>query len=278
MQYAEQHWSKLIHLICALALVLSLLLLGWTLFRLIGNLLSPAETALATNPQGTNTLTQLGAGQDPAKLPLFGRRQQAVAMPIGATETKLDYQLRGTIPGVDPQQGMAIIEVNGRQRSYRVGDPIDEQQDISLYEVHADHIVIARPGRNETLPLSKAASAGTNQPVRPRQSAAANNLPGTTPVFDNTALIQSIKALPHFEQGQQKGFRIQVAPQHANLMRNLGLRSTDVITAVNGVTLNDPTKAMELARQLKNAPQVEVQLRRDGAEQTLTIDTNKIRN
>jgi len=279
MQDAEQQWSGLAQLASAVALALAVSCLLWAGYRLIQGLL-PDNAPVSTSSIGAGSSpgTSQQGFEDLTQLPLFGRRQAAVSLPVGAQQTKLDYRLRGAIPGAEADQGLAIIEVDGRQRSYRVGDPIDSEQDISLHEVHADHVVIARVGRFESLPLAKPEAAAHRQPARSAVRPAITRLPNATPLIDNAQLIQSIKALPHFEQGQQKGFRIQVAPQHAHLLRSLGLRNTDVITAVNGIELNNPTKAMELARQLKNADQVEVQLRRDGSQQTLTIDTDKLRN
>lgn len=257
----------------AAALLLAVIGLGFALTHLFG-LIGSADTAAAGS--------SLSAGGDPAPtgsnrvdlatLPLFGQAQRGLTLPLGS-QTKLDLKLRGAIPGAQPDSGLAIIEVGGRQQHYRVGDDIGGASgQVTLHEVHRDHVVLARLGRYETLPLSKpeqsSSSTSRGAAVRP-----ASRLPAI-----NTALANSVKAMPHYENGQQKGFRIQVGPQHSGLLGRLGLRSTDVITAVNGIELNDPGRAIELSRQLQNEREVAVTLRRDGTVKNLTIDTSLLRD
>ena len=80
--------------------------------------------------------------------------------------------------------------------------------------------------------------------------------------------------MPHHQLGIF--FRLQAGRDSA-LMGKLGLRPTDIITAVNGIALNDPSRAFELINQLNSQTRFDVSLRRDGREMTLNIDANQLR-
>ncbi len=264
----------------ALALALAILGLVWILIGIARDLRTPKTVSFAPNSAATGVAADAVPVSTLASLPLFGQRASALSVPVASRQTKLDLKLRGTVPGTDPDMGMAIIEANGRQQHYRVGDSIGEPEQATLFEVHRDHVVLARQGGNETLPLATQPAASTQRSsTRRSMPGGAMSLNRNPLPIDTRTLAQSIKAMPQFDaSGQQLGFRLQVAPQYTDLLRQLGLRSTDVITAVDGVALNDPRAALALTGKLRGTDAVSVTIRRNGADRTLTIDPSTIIN
>lgn len=88
-------------------------------------------------------------------------------------------------------------------------------------------------------------------------------------------LGSQIRAMPHMENGEAIGVRL-VASRDATMIHRLGLRSSDVITSVNGIPLNDPSRQFELLRALESQSRFQVRLRRGGRDMTLSIDASKL--
>jgi general secretion pathway protein C len=80
-------------------------------------------------------------------------------------------------------------------------------------------------------------------------------------------------ATPYVQSGQFRGFRLRPG-RDRELLTRLGLRAGDVITAVNGTRLNDPSQGLGILQQLVSANQVNVQVLRNGAEIPLTFILN----
>lgn len=86
---------------------------------------------------------------------------------------------------------------------------------------------------------------------------------------DLSKLGKQARVVPNYKGGRYEGFKL-VGVRPGSLYRNLGIRSGDVIKAVNGRAINSPNKALELYEQLKSSSQVEVEIMRRGRPQTLS--------
>jgi general secretion pathway protein C len=280
-----------------LALGLGSLLCLWAAARLFWQLMpgEPMTAGISHPSSGTAIIGAPGTTPmiDLANLSLFGRSGPAALQSVtfDAPETSLDLHLQGTLAADDPKSGLAIIaDDQGREAFYGVGD--DLPGGASQHEKHAERVILVRQGKYESLKLRDPDSSA-QLPAggrRGRQTA----VPGTmTPTaqhggikgldwaalqqqqrLDPTELAKQIQVLPFTQNGKQVGVRLQ-AGRDAVLMNRLGLRSTDVITSVNGIDLNDPGKAFELIRQLNSETQFNVVLLRDGRETTLNINLNQ---
>jgi general secretion pathway protein C len=77
----------------------------------------------------------------------------------------------------------------------------------------------------------------------------------------NNVLTQA-KAVPDFEGGKPSGYRLfQIVP--GSIFDKLGLKDGDVIIGLNGQSVTDPTKALELLSELKTASHIEVQIKKE---------------
>jgi general secretion pathway protein C len=199
--------------------------------------------------------------------------------------------LQGTLATDDPKSGLAIIaDDQGREGYYGVGDELPG--DARLHEIHAERVILVRQGQYESLSLRETTPADqvstTNR--RGRQVTATPAL-ATRPQIggikgvdlsavqnqyrlDPMELAKQVQVLPFTRNGKQIGVRLQ-AGRDAVLMKRLGLRSTDIITSVNGIALDDPSRAFELMQKLNTETQFNVVLLRNGRETNLNINLNQ---
>jgi general secretion pathway protein C len=83
-------------------------------------------------------------------------------------------------------------------------------------------------------------------------------------------LADIIKFTPVHAQGKVLGYRI--APGRAPAMfSQFGLQRNDVITSVNGVSLDDPTKALQVYRQIQSSRAANFELMRDGESHVVEV-------
>jgi general secretion pathway protein C len=74
---------------------------------------------------------------------------------------------------------------------------------------------------------------------------------------------------PVFADGRIVGADISGAD--ASLLARLGLKPTDVVTAINGTPLAGVTNPQQLMEQLQSSSSVQVTVQRDGKPATLTL-------
>ena len=76
-------------------------------------------------------------------------------------------------------------------------------------------------------------------------------------------LAKQVNVLPVIENGRFAGVRLNVG-RDSDLLSRTGLRSTDVVTAVNGIPLDGVQRQAELLDALRNTRSFTVTIRRDG--------------
>ena len=268
-------------------------LCAWFLVRLIWQLIphsidaaSPVQISAPTNVQTAATSI--------AQWHLFGNPQtiDLAARARNAPKTTLDLVLRGTFALSDPKQGIAIIADGPRgENSYNVGDAV---AGATLTEVYPDHVVLNHDGASESLPMARpddhAAAATTSAPARvpgqassvppgyvpnaraPQNAAAAAGNPSALPHATAADLARDVRFEPIFDNGHIAGARLSGSGAAAALMNQVGLRPTDVVTAVNGTQLADVSNPQQIIDQLGNASSLQVTIQRDGHPATLTLN------
>ena len=225
---------------------------------------------------------------------LFGNAGAGVANLRTLPASTLALALRGTVAERDPTTGVAVIGDGQNERAYRVGDEIDTG--VSLVEVHTDHVVISRDGTRESLILPREA-AGAAQPGPIFDLSAANTsarkpatptteatpAPYTPPQLANGAVdweksMEQVRnnpaqftqlATPVIEDGKLLGMRVRGLD--AATMTKLGLEAGDLVTAVNGITIDSPQRAAEILASVQNATSVRVTVQRNGQPVDVTV-------
>ena len=265
---------------------------AWFAVRLVWLILSPrADQALVAMPASPLTKT---ATTTVAQWHLFGNSQSIdlAQLATNAPATTLKLVLRGTLALPEAVKGMAIIaDERGVENNYRVGDVV--AGNAKLAEVYPDHVVLSHDGIAESLMLPKPeehtiplpeknlarlAAGGTASSVPPnfssRAPGAANApsakaaVPGVLGADD---LARQVHIEPVFDGGKLSGARLSGSGPVAALMTQAGLKSTDVVTSVNGMPLTNLSNPQQLMDNLRNATSVQVTVQRDGRPATLTL-------
>lgn len=230
---------------------------------------------------------------------LFGNAAKSQPQPSpdviveDAPETRLNLKLRGIYASDDPKLSNAIIE-NGRgqQDLYFIGEKIPGERNLSISKVMKDKIILMRNGNFETLTME---DFGSKVSAEPRRSSAF--LPGAKKtsrridkrhnqqltrqlanirnkmVNDPKSLVGLMNVKPVTQNGQFKGFKVSPG-RNASLFARSGLRRNDVVTSVNGIVLDDPSKALSLLDELKNAQELSIELERGNQPLSLVFSLN----
>jgi len=76
------------------------------------------------------------------------------------------------------------------------------------------------------------------------------------------SLAEVLRILPAQEQGQLVGYRVSPGKDKVQFSQ-LGFKSNDIVTSVNGIVLDEPAKALEIYKLMRTA-----------MEATFTVDRN----
>jgi general secretion pathway protein C len=186
-----------------------------------------------------------------------------------APQTTMPLILAGVIADKDPNKGQAIIGENAiAAKLYAVGGAIPGG--ARLHAVYSDRVLIERNGAIEALnlPRNQQPGAGTAAPTpnsvsRIAAAAAANP----------TLLAGLVRIQPVFVQGKLSGYRIfPGGAKGNNAFTQLGLKPGDLIEAVNGTSLDDASRAMEVLQTLSSAATATVTVSRNGQSQEVNLN------
>lgn len=197
--------------------------------------------------------------------------------------TKLPLRLLGTIASSDPVVASASIEDSSTKahQVVKIGDAIKGHSDVSVVRIERRRVVLQNGTRREELRLSDndvvtAAVASMAPPparrprrerVRPppntdEQSAAAADMlrrvreekerfgnpgadPASSPASNPSTIFSQARILPKFEEGQMVGIELsKITPD--SFYDKLGLSDGDVVTELNGIKIDHPSRSKEL--------------------------------
>ena len=233
-----------------------------------------------------------------SKWHLFGAASTRAVSNRDAPTTTLALRLRGTLADADPRAGIAVIADDvGNERAWRVGEQV--VPGVVLDEVHADRVVLLHGGAQEVLGLVREETS-VPPPVAPtagpRAAALRNTSPASTgpapPTFapPNIAhgaadwqqtmdkigggsidtLAKRVQVTPVLDNGRIAGVRVSTAGDTA-LMARLGLRPSDIVTAVNGIPVDSVARGQQILDSLGSATDVRVTVTRDGVPSEVTM-------
>jgi len=277
--------SRLVAL--GLWLTLGLVALVWLVFLLWQPPDSQWHDSASLNQAGQTAVNTPGAIS--SDFNLFGRLSSS-STAADAPVSQLELRLTGTLAGTDPASGLAFIDnKQGQQKSFAVGDAVFGLAE--LVAIYPDYVILRHNGREEKVPLANPGQFANGNPVRrPRADNAATGLPGIRGnkpasrarqaqldsirqkyLVDPQEIARNIQVVP-LTEGGKAGSALRVsALRQGTLLQRAGLKSNDLITAINGKAIS-PTNMMNLARDLENASQVTVTIRRNGRTKTLQLD------
>ena len=252
--------------------------------------------ALALGVQGAFILTDLaGSGKGPASgatapaaapsrsvnvaaitnTHLFGVAQVAPSEQNAATaqQTSMPLVLTGIIAAGDPKNGLAILGPNAAgTKVYAVGDNVPGG--AKLHSVLSDRVVLDRNGTLEYLALPRNSQTGMPNAPTPTTTALQTENPVVERMrrimTDDPGLVADImRPQPVFAQGKQRGYRVYPGRNRQAFTR-LGLHPGDLVTAINGTPLDDPSRGQDVFRTIGSSSEAHVTVLRNGQQQDLT--------
>lgn len=228
-------------------------------------------TNRVTPVPGNHSIT----AQEMASWHLFGDASAiAEQMPMDiAPQTSLALSLRGVIATRDKKTARAIIaDSTGNENFYAIDAAVPGG--AVLKEVHADRVILSRGGSYETLMLPKDEMefGAPPLPVAVPDGAmlgeyrdALINRPET--------LADRIQPVPVNEGGKFIGYRF-MSPHDPALLARLGMEPGDIVTAVNGMPLDNPLKGMQVLRSLSVENEIRVDTLRNGTPRSFILRMN----
>ena len=211
----------------------------------------------------------------------------------GARETSLALTLTGIVASTTDGLGSAMIEARKKQELYSVGDDLPANGKVTLAKILPKQVVIDNNGTYELITLfddngivgivqsasselpnrtpALTAEVSTNQSER--QQLAANYREQLYSNPQSLAGLVSISAVQ--SDGGLKGYR--VAPgRDAEQFTALGFKAGDIVTAVNGYTLSDPTNTVRLYQLMRDATDATFEIERDGSPVSISVSLSSL--
>lgn len=200
--------------------------------------------------------------------------------------TDLKLKLFGTVTG-DKNKAFAVIEETEKRRQnlYRIGDTI---QNASIKMILREKVVLRVNGKDEILEIEEV-SSGSRDSGRPssianrrsqkrrpfKRSSTADSQNITldrskieSAVKNVSDLMKNVRIQPHFTDGQPDGFRLTgIRPN--SFFSNMGLKSGDVITGVDGKKIESVDDAFKLYQGLQSSSNIQLQLKRKGRQKNI---------
>lgn len=276
--------------------ILLILPLAFGFSKLSGYFLAPPDSAYqARAPRvmaipAAQQMTRSVHPQQIARLHLFGkpnvRKKPVKPVVAPVQETRLNLTLRGIAAENDKHDGLAIIQQpNKQEKHFKVGDTVFGLATIK--EIYADHIVLLRNGKYETLRLPEQRIA--QKFSKPVLQARNRHMP--TPEEHVAFMRQEMKKIhkmtlsemrnpwqyiyfePAMENGRITGLKLANEDEKEFFAR-YGLELGDVITSVNGNPLNRGGGVAKAMNILSDGGRFELVINRKGAKKTFTIDSD----
>jgi general secretion pathway protein C len=200
---------------------------------------------------------------------LFGQSAPAQGS-AGAPVTSMALLLAGVIADTDEKLGFAMLGTSTADiKFYRVGAVVPGG--AQLHAVYVDRVLLDRGGTIEALlmaPPPPPATMASAPPMERVQQIMREN-PGI--------LTQVIQRQAVFSEGKLRGMRVYpgTSPEAFN---RLGLKPGDLVTAINGSSLDDQSRSNEIFNSLSGAAEARVTVMRGGTQQELHLNLAAIAN
>jgi general secretion pathway protein C len=201
-------------------------------------------------------------------------------------ETDLKLKLWGTVTGQDKRTYAVIEDTKAREQNlYRAGDSI---QNAIVKIILREKVVLRVDDRDEVLAMEEVRSGrgGRSGSRKSEGARSGSDRPKKLPVssyprkirlrssqiekaMENLGeIMQQANLRPHIVDGQAAGISITGIKPNA-IFRKMRLRNGDVITGVNGDSIESVEDALKVVEQLSSGSDIQLQIKRRGREQTL---------
>lgn len=227
----------------------------------------PAQTVNRVNAQRIADAHMFGlatASDEPA---------DAASAPL----TSMPLVLTGVMATNEPTQGFAFIGESAALAKFkRVGEALPGG--ALLHSVYIDRVMLDRGGRLEALMLPRFKTGGVapplvvNQPPQPTRFAEnVRRIAESNP----SAFSEIVRPQPVYDGSVQRGYRVYPGRNRQQFAK-LGLQPGDLVTAVNGTPLNDPTVGQQVFNTISTSDRVTLTVERNGQTQQINVNTATI--
>jgi general secretion pathway protein C len=206
----------------------------------------------------------------------------------GARETRLKLKLRGIVASSEDGLGHAIIEAKTKQLVYAVGDKLPAPGKVVLAKVMPRQVVLDNGGKYELLvlfeetALDKAVGstpapnpqADASPPVENRADEETTRLAQSyrERLYQNPQSLAEVVNVSAVREGSTLlGYRVSPGKDQEQFAQ-LGFKPGDLVTAVNGVSLDNPANTMVLYNNMRNAQEAVFDLQREDQQLTLSVN------
>ncbi|MEO0369481.1 MAG: type II secretion system protein GspC, partial [Pseudomonadota bacterium] len=241
--------------------------LTWRLIPVSANNAQSAVRSSPTASRQSNNTARVNI-QQLSNLKLFGDPVVQASVPVvetrieDAPETNLNLTLTGVVTSSTTGGSAAIIENQGNQNTYGIGDKIDGTN-ATIEEVYADRLIIKNGPKHETLMLegidfsqnapvpsstsrrNNAAQSATNspEPRRPALTLSNDALAATQNLKNSPSNFTDFISIAPVRNGQGlKGYRVSPGKK-PELFNAAGLVAGDILVDINGLDLTDPRQS-----------------------------------
>lgn len=259
------------------------------------DLLEPTDTGATLNNSGLGVsqkiIPTMNLTSQIVSLHLFGKAEEKkkkvarktatnkLKQPKAVPVTPLNLTLFGVFVQSNPEDSTAIIgKSKENQHFYHIGDAVSSG--AKLVEVYDDSVTLLRNERNEVLRFPEKGSTLSliNKFLKPKFSRKTPALKKGASLSQYRKMIKSspqeifkhIGFAPVVKGKVRSGFRIFPKKDH-QLFKKLGIRSSDIVTGVNGISLNNSLQATALMKELTQPGALELQIIRNGIKKTITV-------
>lgn len=304
----QNRLRQILILLCALWAVLALVQLTWSLLpgepetELPDNarIINPASTdpgAGAVEAVDINQLVswhlfgEAGTESVVVEQPVVEEASEREGIEKGARESRLDLKLTGVVASSDDGLGHAIIEYKKKQAVYAVDDKLPVSGRVTLAKVMPRQVVLDNGGNYELLTLfdeskigeaarTPPASAGKKVPqarsdekiVNPQTTVLARQF--RDQLYQDPQSLAEVVNVSAVREGEELlGYRIVPGKQRKQF-EQLGFRSGDLVTGINGISLSDPANTLKLYQIMRTATEAVFDLQRGDQQISLSIDLN----
>ena len=194
----------------------------------------------------------------------------------GPTRSSLGVKLIGTLSGGIKQWALASLDVRGRARSYAIGD---EVEGAKIIDIERDRVIVLNQSRQEFIdrgPVTETGRAAAGPPS-PQPQGLGASIRALSPteyevprleldniLADINTIATQARSAPVIKDGRVQGLRLY-AIRPGSVYERLGISNGDVVTRINGETLDSMSKGLQLFTKLQEAQRIDLEFERSGA-------------
>ena len=256
-----------------------------------------AETIDVSSILGADVFGKVAVSEVQAAIEEVASVNPRDGIEAGAQETRLALKLTGIIASTSDGLGSAMIEAKKQQELYVVGDALPANGKVTLAKILPKQVVIDNNGTYELITLfGDATIAGiVEMAAKPAQTVSKPANTETTAsstvnvnqqrrlasryrqqLYDDPQSLSGLLSISAVQgQGGLKGYRVSPGRDTAQFTA-LGFKSGDIVTALNGYALSDPTNTVRLYQLMRDATDATFEIERDGAPVSISVSLSTI--